>query len=88
MLFLLSPKAKTFLHQLNFKVSFSSSEILYTSLRPREPAIKGKYGVPYVVYKYHCSACDKRYIGYTTRPIIRSSEHFEKIQSYHRHLLT
>ena len=53
----------------NFKVSFSTSKSLYTSLRPREPAIKGKYGVPNVVYKYHCSACDKRYIGYTTRPI-------------------
>ena len=75
----LASKAKTFFHQLNFKVSFSTSKSLYTSLRPREPAIKGKYGVPNVVYKYHCSACDKRYIGYTTRPInIRSSEHCVK----------
>ena len=58
----LASKSKTFFHQLNFKVSFSTSKSLYTSLRPREPAIKGKYGVPNVAYKYHCSACDKRYL--------------------------
>ena len=41
-----------------------------------DPAIKGKYVEHNVFYEYHCIACDKCYIGYTTRPInICSSEH-------------
>ena len=75
----LSLKVKNFFHHLKYKVSFCTSRNLYTVLRPREPAIEGKYGVSNVVYKYKCSNCDRCYVGYTKRPInVRSSEHCVK----------
>ena len=48
----LSSEVKTFSHNHNVKVSFSTGRNLYTLVRPREPNIKSKYLQANVIYKY------------------------------------
>ena len=68
----LSPKFKTFFHNLKIKISFTTNNKLYTKLRPRESSLRRKFSEA-------SSSFENDYIGYTERPsIVRISEHSQK----------
>ena len=69
----LSSKAKTFFHNPNIKVSFTTNNNLCIKLRPRESIIRGKFREANVIYKFKCSSCEKVHIDYTERTHKRGS---------------